>query len=46
MLIEILKDGLVPLDYSFNSVIANEVEIRITLPKEATFRISGNLYTT
>lgn len=45
MLIEILKDGLVPMDYSFNSVIANEVKIRITLPKEATFRISDNLYT-
>ena len=45
MLIEILKDGLVPLDYSFNSVIANEVKIRITLPKEATFKISNNLHT-
>lgn len=45
MLIEILKDGLVPMDYSFNSVIANEVKIRITLPKEATFKISNNLYT-
>ena len=45
MLIEILKDGLVPLDYSFNSVIANEVKIRVTLPKEATFKISNNLHT-
>ena len=45
MLIEILKDGLAPLDYSFNSVIANEVKIRITLPKEATFKISNNLFT-
>ena len=45
MLIEILKDGLVPLDYSFNSVIANEVKVRITLPKEATFKISNNLHT-
>lgn len=45
MLIEILKDGLVPLDYSFNSVITNEVKIRITLPKEATFKISNNLHT-
>ena len=45
MLIEILKDGLVPLHCNFNSVITNEVKIRITLPKEATFRISDNLYT-
>ena len=45
MLIEILKDGLVPLDYSFNSVITNEVKVRITLPKEATFKISNNLHT-